>query len=898
MKKERRIALAVLIIMIVSLFSPYGVLFQTTVQAATGTIEEKPLVFNNIGITQKGSNRILRIQVAISSEEIINGLDLRFSIDTNRITPCNKNTGAASTLATMIMAQASYYAGNIYTKTYAADTGTFRLTAAENAGGFDIVGNGYIPGEIGDPEFDDAGNGFTAYYPIIDYYFKILDDSITEDNIPLDLFQLEGGIASLPTGIKISYKNENGVDVSKDINSIYGKGLQSDGKVLTGISIKTNPTKMTYEHGENLDLAGGELLLTYDDGTDEIISMLENGVTIESPTNGKADIKSIQVDLSYQGFTTSFTPTVTDPIEFLVFKSGLNQISYNQNDTIDWSKAELRATTKSGVITDIVVSSGISGGSITTDTSIADLTASNANITGQTIDGLDTGNQLITLGYGGKTVTTTILVNDTVSTVSIGKTLNKVVYRYGEILNLTGGMVTVYTSAGSTISIPMTDGSINVTGYQATTLGTQNLSVSFAGITATGNLSVRVDNYVDSITVNSPTKITYNYGESLDLTGGSIIEQMADGTKGNTILLTDSSIQVKGYQVTTIGNQNLTVTYTKNGASYTGTFQVTVNDIKDHLEIIAPTKTTYLYGENLDLAGGKVQVVMKSGSTLPATNLTSGMVTGYQAMTIGNQNLTVTYSGLTGNFNVAVQDTVKTITLNNPTSSQTYFYGSTLDFSGGEIILGYNGGTPNKTIPLSSATVTETATGNSINMSPLANEFGVNQTLLKNITLSYTQDGVTNNTSYDITIINNVQSIQVHTNPTKMIYNIKDSFDITGGEILITRSTGTPEVVDMANPNVVITGFDSSKEVSNQELTMTYTENAVSKTTTMKVDIVDSVKSIAISGIPKTVYQYGENLESLEIEVTKGSGTTKVPVDNSMISGYDKTILRRTNNYH
>ena len=122
MKVKKRIALLTVLIMIFNMFSPYSILFNNTVYAATGEIEEKPVIMNNLGITTKGANRVLRVQVAIASEEIINGLDFKFSIDKTKITPCNKNTGIANNTISLIFSPNDYYGGTIQTKTYPASS--------------------------------------------------------------------------------------------------------------------------------------------------------------------------------------------------------------------------------------------------------------------------------------------------------------------------------------------------------------------------------------------------------------------------------------------------------------------------------------------------------------------------------------------------------------------------------------------------------------------------------------------------------------------------------------------------------------------------------------------------------------------------------------------------------
>ncbi|MCI8620546.1 MAG: hypothetical protein HFJ50_01670 [Clostridia bacterium] len=158
MKGKKRIALLTVFILIINLFAPYSILFKNTVEAATGTIEENPFILSNLGITQKGANRMLTVQLGIGTEEVINGLDLMIKVDTNKLKPCNKNTGAPMNSINLITAQSDYCTGNFYIKKYDATTGVYTFQVVF-AGGFDVMENGYIPGGMGDPDFDDAGEG-------------------------------------------------------------------------------------------------------------------------------------------------------------------------------------------------------------------------------------------------------------------------------------------------------------------------------------------------------------------------------------------------------------------------------------------------------------------------------------------------------------------------------------------------------------------------------------------------------------------------------------------------------------------------------------------------------------------------------------------------------------------
>jgi hypothetical protein len=106
-----------------------------------------------------------------------------------------------------------------------------------------------------------------------------------------------------------------------------------------------------------------------------------------------------------------------------------------------------------------------------------------------------------------------------------------------------------------------------ITGYDPNRAGRQTVTVSYQGKTATFNVNV-VD--LQSIRIASaPTKVTYNYGENLDLSGMRVTGTWP-GLPEEAVSITSSN--VTGYNPQTIGRQTLTVTY----RGKTATFSVEV----------------------------------------------------------------------------------------------------------------------------------------------------------------------------------------------------------------------------------------------------------------------------------------------------------------------------------
>ena len=56
---------------------------------------------------------------------------------------------------------------------------------------------------------------------------------------------------------------------------------------------------------------------------------------------------------------------------------------------------------------------------------------------------------------------------------------------------------------------------------------------------------------------------------------------------------------------------------------------------------------------------------------------------------------------------------------------------------------------------MTTAMITETASGSSVNMSPADSEYNSNNEVTKNLTIKYTEDGQTKTATYNITIKNN-----------------------------------------------------------------------------------------------------------------------------------------------
>jgi len=787
-----------IVILLINVFSPC-----LSFAAYKQDGQDKYNVLRVSDITKSSSgNYVFYVEYAAIADTYIGSFDISLSYDTSKFATARKDTGAANTSVARVT----------YTN---SDCFTFQTKTVSN-GGIRMLGTTTDWWRATDD--GDSSASFGSELSIFKVYFYILDPSQWKldgsKEITSDMISLKP-TASSQTGYKQRIAQDiDGTSPTYITNTKYlaTEGFAEKEKSVNSISVKTNPSKTTYEHDDTINLAGGVLKVTYDDNSTEDISMTDSNVKITKPTTGKADVNNQTITISYKGKTTTLKLNVTDPVKSLAVATPMSKVEYNHGETFDFTGLALKATKKSGATINLTPSSsGVTKSETTANVNSANFTKTSAEGTVPV-----SGIQKITFTYEGKTTTQSVAVNDTISSIALTKQPTKTIYKQGENLDLTGAVVQVTLGSGGKANINLPDGSVTVSTYNPSTTGSkQHLTVKLGTATASDTIDVEAYNYISNSTLVKPSKTSYKYGEALDLKAGKLDFTWKSGNMTNASLTAD---MVSGYSATKLGTQTITVKY---NAKYTlsdgntvtdtitKTFTVSVDNEAKSIEITPPSKTQYNYGSKLDLAGGKISVRYADGTT---------------------ENVTMTTDMITEND------------------------------------------------------------GSTVNMSPDVTSF-VDNKYSKTLKISYTEDEATKTVNYPITIINDIKSIAMHTTPTKTKYNVNDALDVTNGEIKIVRAVGNPEIKTITSN--MVSGFDSSKENTKLPLTVSYTENGIRKTTTYNVSVEDQVTAIRISQTPKTSYKYNEELDvsTGKIEITKGSGTTTIPMTASMVTGYDKTKL-------
>ncbi len=259
-------------------------------------------------------------------------------------------------------------------------------------------------------------------------------------------------------------------------------------------------------------------------------------------------LKAVDADGNV-GYSDEFAIEVTAPIETGIAIASLpTKTVYKVGDAFD----------AAGLVVNVLYEGGAS----------AALDASEYALSG--FDSSTAGEKTVTVTYGNFTATFKVQVEEPVVTeISINVNPTKTKYVLGEDLDLTGMVVKATYDTGKTETI--TD--YTVSGYDNTKLGEQTITVTYAEKTAFFKVNVTNDATGIEITAK-PTKLSYEIGEDLDLSGLKVSAVLENGSKEE---LASAEYTVSGFDGSKAGEQTVTVTY----EDFTAQFTVTVVEAAD-----------------------------------------------------------------------------------------------------------------------------------------------------------------------------------------------------------------------------------------------------------------------------------------------------------------------------
>lgn len=270
-----------------------------------------------------------------------------------------------------------------------------------------------------------------------------------------------------------------------------------------------------------------------------------------------------------------------------------------------------------------------------------------------------------------------------------------------------------------------------------------------------------------------------------------------------------------------------------------------------------PNKTTYEAGDYFDKTGMVIEATYDDGNKAIVKNYSVSP----SVLTKDTTKVIITYRemGVVKNteLDVVVKNLLKTIAITTPPDETAYEIGETISLAGMVLEAYYSDG---------SSKVVENYT-----YSP--------QTVRSNddteITISYTEDGITKTTIQEITIGNtpNLTGISIITNPNKMTYRAGEFFDNTGMVVVASFDDGSSKAIRgyTYTPTSALGKDDTT-------ITVSYTKKGITKTATLTIVII-YLTSIAITQEPtyKSYYDTESfNTQGMEITAYYSDNTNKV----------------------
>ena len=375
--------------------------------------------------------------------------------------------------------------------------------------------------------------------------------------------------------------------------------------------------------GETPDFSGIKVLVTYDDNTTKEVGFADVTIgSLDTTTAGKQSVK-----VTYKDVSTTFDIMVADPedgatVTAIKIVPGSINLKYYITQTPDYSNLQVEATYSTGRV-------GV-------------LAASEYEYT--SLDTATAGSKTFTVTYKADPALTdsaTVEVVGVSEMLVVSGTLPSTI-AVGETLNTSAIEVFVKYTDGTNESVTAADltfGTVDSSAY-----GQKSLAVTYKGFTV--QCPVEVVGVV-SLTVNAgsyPKEIFYN--GTLDTSNIKAVVKYSDNSEKSVVA---SDLTIGTINVASVGSQALTVSY----GGVSTSVNITVIGVETITVVPGSVKDEILKGDTLDTSGLRVNVQYTNGTSEPLSvdKLTLGA---FNANHAGDQALSITYLNKTVEYNVKV----------------------------------------------------------------------------------------------------------------------------------------------------------------------------------------------------------------------------------------------------
>lgn len=607
----------------------------------------------------------------------------------------------------------------------------------------------------------------------------------------------------------------------------------------------TEPTVTRYFIDQELNLTGGQIIATFENGI-KTISLNEDGVVVSGFDSSRAVTGQV-ITVTYKGISKTFTVDILRKEITSISLLTMPRLDYYIGESFDKTDGMIKVNYNDGSEDNI------------------SLDHMNVTITG--FDSRDVANeQVVTISYSG--VTTTIKVNilmKQIQRLEIVSLPSKINYFVGQKLNFEGLSLIAYHQLGSEeVNLLY----VVATGFDSSAIiNNQEITLTYMGVSTSFNINI-VEKSVESISFQTQPLKFYYVGDTLNKNSGSLFVEYNDGSN-EVVLLKDARVVISGFNSeSAVSGQTITV---KLGAKEI-TYKVTIYEkIATAIRVVPPNKTEYFIGDSINLDGLQILAIYPLGEEIIDLTNAEFSVTGFDSSGIASkQIITITFDGKTDTFTVDIIEKVVSRVAVNDDVKLTYCVNDNLDLSVGTLRVYYSNGTYEE-IPLNTNGIT-------------VNGFDSSSVVAGQV-LTITYEG--KSCTYPIDVIApNVEQILV--TGIQTIYYTGDEFNNNTGVVALFYENNTSTLGDVQYLYPIM--FDTSKPCENYTMVLGYKDLDVSVEVQIQV-IQLEVTSMEVKSITKQVYFIGETFDttSVIIEVTSNKGKYNLDLTSEQveISGFN-----------
>ena len=328
-----------------------------------------------------------------------------------------------------------------------------------------------------------------------------------------------------------------------------------------------------------------------------------------------------------------------------------------------------------------------------------------------------------------------------------------------------------------------------------------------------------------------PDKLTYTNGDEFDPTGMVVTAYYTNPPSSTSMVVSNYT-----YSPTIVTDDTafITIQYTEDDITVQTTLDITVNPSIVSYSFVAPTKTSYQYGDTLDTTGGKIVAHYSDGST---TDITEGIVYSPTILTTitDSQTINVTWENQSFSYNVSVSK--RSVT--KPTAAQDTF---TYDGTAKSIIFNnFN----DLYMSVSTNSLTNAGTKN---VYVYLSDTDVNQWA----------DGTTNRLTFVLTVNKAAATIFADT------YTVNFTTEVLSAIINITTNSDGDIVATPSSSNV-----NAAVDQSNNTVTLSL-DTAIEETSTVIIYVAEgdnylASSNIAINVVAKAGWDWGTETSNVDI---------------------------------